>query len=229
MKAGGVTLFVCLPEAEAKAYGRFTRVIFGSAMKALYRPPARPVLFVLDEMATAMSGATMDIFTTCFALGRGSGIRIHAVFQDFNQIERMFGKETHTLLSASGVRQYFRPNDEVTAKHLSERCGQHTVSILNESTSINYNGQGPSTLSKSQSWQHYDRPLFTAHDLYDLSPQRQILIFEGLGAPVLAWRFPYTQTPWADRLDPNPFYTPPPSASPPPPARRGVLSFFSRR
>lgn len=206
VKRGGITLYVCLPEAEAKAYGRFTRAIFACCMKALYRPPQLPCLLLLDEIATAMSGAVMDLLLTCFALGSGAGIRIHAVFQDLQQVHTMFGPQAHTLLSASGVRQFFRPNDEVTARHLAERCGRRTVSLVHETTGVNTDPRGQESMSHGYSVQHYDRPLITDYELYEMPNDRQVLIFEGLSAPVFAWRYPYPMTPWADRFDENPFY-----------------------
>lgn len=208
LKRGGISVFFCLPEKVAATFGRFSRLFWTSCISSLYQPPFAPILLVIDEAANSLE-SSMELFEHAFALGPGFGLRLHLLFQNLPQLNSLFKEQAQSVMSSAGVIQLFRPNDRTTAQYLSERAGRRTVSILNESTTINENmgdnGHVSSGISTSFSRQYFDRPQWTEQQLYEMSVHKQVLIFEGIGAPVIALRKPYWRSGWAARFDDNPY------------------------
>ncbi len=212
MKRGGMSIFFCMPEKLAETGSRFTRLFWTSAINAVYESPYHPILMIIDEAANSLH-ATSQLFETAFALGRGFGLRLHLLFQNLPQLYGLFKEQSESIMSSAGVTQWYRPNDITTAKYIMERAGNITFPVHKAnhafSTTEGMNDSGRKNLSfntsTSYSTDYYDRPRWTAQQLFEMSTHRQLLFFEGMGAPLAAWRLPYPLSPWASRFDDNPY------------------------
>lgn len=227
MKREDVTLYICLPEAESKAYCRFTRLLYASALKALLQLPARPVYMLLDELATSLGDSQLDMVDTAFNLGRGYGVRVHAVFQNWSQCKAVFGDRAESIESGAGLVQFFMSSDEATFRKMQSRAGKSTLWTTVPSTSENYGTSTSGTpsggeqvsvsqgLSRSESEHAYEVPLVDAQFAYEglgrPGPENgwqalQLLFYEGLASPVVATRAAYWTLPEvAVKASPNPF------------------------
>ncbi len=207
VKRGNCAVFIILPEAEAKTYFRFTRLIYASAMKAMLRPPKTPVLFMLDELATSLGNEELGVVETAFSLGSGYGVRVQAVFQNWPQAEALFGDRAMSMLSGSAIQQWFQPNDGKTADMLTRRGGTGTSWYQTASQSFAQNQQTGEWVSTFNVSQHVaPRPRLDADLLYALGPARQVIFKEGIARPIMALRRPYFKDPVLNsRAFPDPY------------------------
>lgn len=228
------TVFIVLPEDRAKAYARFTRLIYASSLRRLMREPrpeALPVYYVMDELTTSLGDKPLDVVEVAFNMGATYGIRIHAFVQNWAQLKFTFKDEgAQSLASACGLLQFFRvgPMDKVTYDVLKERGGTTTVWRKKETQGAS-GGRGLSKQADG-SWresinQGWSRNLDDVPDHPPLidpecafeelgsldNPEKpgwakQILIFDGLVSPVMSLRSAYwTSEAMAARAKPNPF------------------------
>ena len=77
---------------------------------------------MLDEFPAL---GRLDFFETALAFLAGYGVRAFLVAQSLNQIEKAYGAN-HAILDNCHVRVAFAPNDERTAKRLSDSLGTAT-------------------------------------------------------------------------------------------------------
>lgn len=195
LKHDKVTVYIVMPEAEAKVYYRFTRLLFASAFKALLRPPRMPVLLLFDEFFTSLGGQTLDQIETAISLGRGYGVQLLIVAQSMGQVEKVFGRENAAAVLAScGIWQFMRPNDALTAKLISERSGLREVLSVSRSTNdgVSSSDQGGSvSCGSSESVSAQSVPLYRETDLFHLHDDAQIIFADGTGYPIEAWGMNY--------------------------------------
>ena len=79
---------------------------------------------MLDEFPAL---GRLDFFETSLAFMAGYGVRAFLVAQSLHQIDRAYGAN-HAILDNCHVRVAFAPNDERTAKRLSDALGTTTSS-----------------------------------------------------------------------------------------------------
>jgi type IV secretion system protein VirD4 len=228
LKKENVTVYIVLPEDKAKAFHRFTRLIYESSLRALLRFPARPVYYVMDELATSLGGEQLTRVETAFNLGRGFGVRLHAFFQNYPQMKTIFKENAASLESAAGVVMYHQTNEEETFKKMQSRAGTWTDWVTTTSSSSGggtsssggANGHGGSSGSStshntSTSEQAFKRDLIDPEIGYEKMGKpsnanghtaHQILFFEGLASPVWSIRRGYWTDPHIAALfEPNPY------------------------
>jgi type IV secretion system protein VirD4 len=113
----------------------------------------------------------------------GFGIQLWSILQDLNQLEDLYETRWRSFLANAGITQYFTPNDDKTAETISRRCGDRTVYTAgisgapNGGTSTNFN------VTKV--------PLIQPYELYDMPEDQEILLHNGMAAPMRALRTPY--------------------------------------
>lgn len=209
IKRGGVSLFFILPEAESIVFTRYARLFWASCINAMYRPPAHPVLCVVDEAFSTLGSSAPELFEHAFALAPGFGLRVHLVYQNLPQVQAQFGNQWQSIMGAAGLQQFFAPADLETAKYLVERIGNRTVTVTNVASSYSVNTGADGTTSGSRSTnistQYFDRPLWTVQELLDMPDDRQLLLFSGLGKALYAARKPYWYSDFHNRFDANPY------------------------
>ncbi|MCY1496934.1 Protein VirD4 [compost metagenome] len=128
------------------------------------------LLFLIDELAIM---GRMEEMETAPALTRGAGLRFLVIFQDKDQLraDRCYGREAADgIMKAFHIEVVYAPGDPKLAKEYSERLGNTTVRVMNES--FNRGKHGSRTLSYS----YQPRPLMLPQEI-DAMPYHQELIF----------------------------------------------------
>ena len=119
-------IYVMFPWEYLDQLAPLSRLIFGVGMLYKQRHPSAPrVTYCIDE-ASQLRGA--DIILRSQTVGRGAGIRVWTIWQDFGQIIRNFDREAlQTFLGSSQFRQFFGVRDFETAQLISGMLGDQTL------------------------------------------------------------------------------------------------------
>lgn len=128
LKTSRMTVYLVLPADRLDTFGRWLRLLVQQAITVNARnvevKPAKPILFLLDEMA-ALGRLTM--VEQAFGLMAGFGMQLWGIVQDLSQLDRIYDKGWETFIGNSGVLQYFGSRDQKTAEYFSKLCGVTTV------------------------------------------------------------------------------------------------------
>ena len=184
LPGGGLDVFIQVPGEILKSHPAVGRVIIGSLMRAMVQAGgrhAKRVLFCLDEADLL---GRMNVLEEARDRGRKYGITLMLLYQSVGQLEHHFGKEGATswfegvsLVSYAAVKSMY------TAKHLSERCGDTTIRVENQShgTSLLFGPMSPSAAGKgTQSFSLQKRPLILPHEIVQgLRADEQIVLIRG--------------------------------------------------
>jgi type IV secretion system protein VirD4 len=141
--------------------------------------PDKPVLFILDELP-ALGQLTM--VEQAYGLMAGFGMQLWGIAQDLGLLKKIYGEGGYeTLISNSGMIQYFGSRDRLTAEYFSALCGVTTV--WNISTAIARvfgSGAGGSTSSTSttQTTSEVQRKLAFPDELMRMAARRQLILIE---------------------------------------------------
>lgn len=159
-------------------------MIIGSLMRAMVQANGRHskrVLFCLDEADLL---GRMNILEEARYWGRKYGITLMLLYQSVGQLEHHFGKEGATSwFEGVSLVSYAAVKSMETAKHLSERCGDTTIRVENQShgTSMLFGPLSPSAAGKgTQSFSLQKRPLILPHEIVQgLRADEQIVLVRG--------------------------------------------------
>jgi len=132
LKTKPMSVYLILPADRLKTFDRWLRLLIQQAItvnaRNIDKKPARPILFLLDEMAA---------LEQAFSLMAGFGMQLWGIVQDLSQLARIYGEHGwQTFISNSGVIQYFGSRDKMTAEYFSSLCGVTTVEIHNFSWAV---------------------------------------------------------------------------------------------
>lgn len=205
MKQARMTVYLVLPAKYMQFQARWFRLLVTSAIDALTgepQPGDKRVLFVLDEFAQL---GRLEAIEKALALVRGYGIQLWPFVQDLPQLKGVYPDRWESFLATAGIAQFFTPNDDMTAKYISERCGKRLVTRTSRSyssqsgsqsgrqngNSDNRSSSGSSSgtssgtssgsssgSSSSQSFSEHWEPVFSTWDLYGkMLPQTMQIIF----------------------------------------------------
>lgn len=141
MKAGTVTVFLCLPASRLATHGRWLRLMIGLALEAMertgpLRPGRPPVLFCLDEFAAL---GHMEAIEKAAGQVAGFGVKLWPVVQDLTQLRRDYREAWETFIGNAGLLSFFGNTDLTTLDHIARRLGECEVirSISNVSEGWN--------------------------------------------------------------------------------------------
>ena len=132
-----------------------------------------PLLWVLDEFPAL---GRLDFFEQALAFMAGYRMRALLIAQSLNQIEQAYGPN-NSIVDNCHVRVAFAPNDERTARRLSDALG--TATLVSEHRS--YGGDrgalwlGHVTVSR----QATARPLLTPGEVMQLPPDEALVLVAG--------------------------------------------------
>ena len=142
------------------------------------------LLWVLDEFPTL---GRLDFFEQALAFMAGYGMRALLIAQSLNQIEKAYGPN-NSILDNCHVRVAFAPNDERTARRLSDMLGVSTQVHPHRS----YGGaRGALWLDHvTVSRQAIARPLLTPGEVMQLPPDEELVMVAG-HAPLRARKLRY--------------------------------------
>ena len=203
LKTEPTTVYLILPADRLQTFDRWMRLLVQQAItinaRNIEKKPAKPILFLLDEMAAIGRLASVE---QAYGLMAGFGMQLWGIVQDLSQLARIYGQTGwQTFISNSGVIQYFGSRDKMTAEYFSSLCGVTTVEIESVSSAFSRvfgSSSGPGGGSSSNSTSETtttgrnesQRQLAYPDELMVLKGHQQIIFVENLdpiGAEKVIW------------------------------------------
>ena len=214
-----VSLYLVVPPSDISRTRPLVRLILNQIGRRLTEDLAtvegqarrHKLLLMLDEFPAL---GRLDFFETSLAFLAGYGVRAFLVAQSLHQIDKAYGPN-HALLDNCHVRVAFAPNDERTAKRLSDALG--TATELRSLQNLSGKRSSPWLTNVSISKQETPRPLLTPGEVLQLSRDEALVLVSGM-PPIRARKlrffedgnFKVRQLP-APRLTEGPFADLPPT------------------
>ena len=190
-----VSLYLVVPPSDISRTRPLVRLILNQIARRLTetlpesRAASRPrLLLMLDEFPAL---GRLDFFETSLAFMAGYGVRAFLVAQSLNQIDRAYGVN-HAILDNCHVRVAFAPNDERTARRLSEALGTATEIRRHRNVSGSRLSAWLPHLTMSE--QETPRPLLTPGEVLQLPADEALVLVSG-APPIRARKLQY----YADR------------------------------
>lgn len=187
-----VSLYLVVPPSDISRTKPLVRLILNQIARRLTETlqttdgtaPRRQLLLMLDEFPAL---GRLDFFESSLAFLAGYGVRAFLVAQSLNQIDKAYGAN-HAILDNCHVRVAFAPNDERTAKRLSDALGTATELRAQK----NLSGQRLSAWlpHMSVSEQETPRPLLTAGEILQLPASDALVLVSGV-PPIRAQKLKY--------------------------------------
>jgi type IV secretion system protein VirD4 len=186
-----VSLYMVVPPSDISRTRPLVRLILNQIARRLTEMlPAdsaasrRRLLLMLDEFPAL---GRLDFFESSLAFLAGYGVRAFLVAQSLHQIDKAYG-HNHAILDNCHVRVAFAPNDERTAKRLSDALGTATELRAQKNLSGRRFSAWLSHVSMSE--QETPRPLLTAGEIFQL-PAHDALVLASGSPPIRARKLKY--------------------------------------
>jgi hypothetical protein len=139
-------------------------------------PAARPVWFVLDELASLHK---LPQLHTAVTENRKYGNPVVLGFQGRSQLEKRYGQDAEAMLSQPATKVFFKTSEPRAARWVSEAIGEIEVERLKESRSM-----GLVSGKKSYAMEIATKPLIMASEISGLEPLRAFIKRENQVVPV---------------------------------------------
>jgi type IV secretion system protein VirD4 len=187
-RTGTMTVYLCLSAPKFPVFNRWLRLVLTSALDEMtdtMDPPALPVCFMLDELATLGHLATVE---NAVGLAAGYGIQLVNVFQDTAQMRDLYKGRWASFIGNSGVRAVFNLDDYDTAEYWSKFIGGTLVETRSSQQDIYGYSQGDNVGEAM-------RPLLPPDQLmFDFADGKMLVLAQG-AHPIVTSRVAY----WNDR------------------------------
>lgn len=184
-----VTLYICVNQAEAKAFSNITALLYQVLSRDLLSYGPReinektktqlgpfPVCFMLDEFAKLPK---IDAVIEGPDLGRSKKTSYALVAQDFSQIEKAYTKEdVEIITSTTGVKHILPQNNPNTVERIQKMVGQTTIKDRNKSGTEGFSKQA-NPLAANVSEQTSGVNFLRTEDIAALAPGKNIVIVQG--------------------------------------------------
>ena len=196
-----VSLYLVVPPSDMTRLRPVLRLMLiqmGAALTEELDEDSRKhrLLMLLDEFPTL---GRLDWFESALAYVAGYDIKCYLIAQDLNQIEKAYGAN-NAILGNCHLRITYAPNDERTAKRISDLLGTSTATKKTESLS---GKRGSFSLeNKSESDVEYARALMTPGEVMQLPPDESIVLVAGQ-YPIRAKKVRYYADPHFQRRCPE--------------------------
>jgi type IV secretion system protein VirD4 len=202
-----MTVYLCLSAPKFPVFNRWLRLVLTSALDEMtdtLNPPALPVCFMLDELATLGHLASVE---NAVGLAAGYGIQLISVFQDIAQMRDLYKTRWASFIGNAGVRALFNLDDFDTAEYWSKFIGGCIV----DTHSRQVDGYG---FSSGQNVGEALRPLFSSDKIMmEFAAGKMLVLAQGV-RPIITDRIAY----FADNSLEGAWDDPRPNAPPRPPA-----------
>lgn len=112
-----------MPPATIRPYSSVLRLWIDTILTALFQREiigAEPTLLAIDEAAAL---GRMPQLETAFALGRGYGMSVMAVFQTLHQIRSLYGEAHRVLLDNAGAILAYPAANRASAEDIASLVG----------------------------------------------------------------------------------------------------------
>jgi hypothetical protein len=146
-------------------------------------PYAKPVWFVLDELASLNK---LPQLHTAVTENRKHGNPVVMGFQGRSQLEKRYGQDAETMLSQPATKIFFKTSEPRAAKWMSEAIGEIEVERLKESRSM-----GLLRNKKSFTMEIATKPLVMPSEIAGLEPLHGYIKQGNLVVPA---QFPYLKS-----------------------------------
>ncbi len=187
-----VSLYLVVPPSDIARTRPLIRLILNQIARRLTetlpsvdgRARRHGLLLMLDEFPAL---GRLDFFETSMAFLAGYGVRAFLVAQSLHQIDKAYGPN-HAILDNAHIRVAFAPNDERTAKRLSDALGTATELKAQR----NFSGKrlaawlSHTTISEQET----PRPLLTTGEILQLTSDEALVLVAGL-PPIRAHKVRY--------------------------------------
>jgi type IV secretion system protein VirD4 len=189
-----VSLYLVVPPSDISRTRPLVRLILNQIgrrlTETLPRDTAseRRLLLMLDEFPAL---GRLDFFESSLAFLAGYDVRAFLVAQSLHQIDKAYGPN-HAILDNCHVRIAFAPNDERTARRLSDALGTATELRAQKNLSGRRLAAWLSHVTVSE--QETARPLLTPGEILQLPADEGLLLVSGV-APIRTQKLQY----YADR------------------------------
>lgn len=197
LKVNQMTIYLVLPADRLNTFGRWLRLLVQQSItinaRNIEAKPKKSILFLLDEFSAL---GRLSMVEQAFGLMAGYGMQIWAIVQDFNQLERIYGKGWQSFVSNAGMINYFGSSDKMTADYFSSLCGETTVWNFSSAVSTAFgttsgqSGGTSETTTNSDTRAASQRKLIYPDELMRLSKGNQLVLIENLPplmAKKIAW------------------------------------------
>jgi type IV secretory pathway TraG/TraD family ATPase VirD4 len=147
----------------------FFESFFSHILQKLPDKGTLPITFLIDEAATMRLGSLPKILE----LGRKYSVSVATLWQDFNQVEHIFGKNEAANIFANSKLKVFMPSGQplATCKMLQELLGKYSYTDEKEVLKT--------------------RELLTAQEIFQL---QEILLLNGNNKPLLLEPMPFFES-----------------------------------
>ena len=88
------------------------------------------VLLLIDEFASL---GRLPVIESAMAFLAGYNVRLLNIIQGLSQLDHHYGPAKDSILQNSAIQVYFAPNDEQTARYISQRLGTKTIRTASRS------------------------------------------------------------------------------------------------
>jgi len=122
-KGDPISLYIVMQPATLRPYGSILRLWMDTILTALFQREeigTEPTLLAIDEAATL---GRMSQLETAFALGRGYGMSVMAVFQTLHQMRSIYGDAHRILLDNAGAVLAYPPANRASAEEIAALVG----------------------------------------------------------------------------------------------------------
>jgi type IV secretion system protein VirD4 len=176
-----VSLYLGVPPSDISRTRPLVRLILNQIGRRLTErydanhadPNARQLLFMLDEFPAL---GRLDFFESALAYLAAYRVRAFLVAQSLHQIDKAYG-HNHSILDNCHVRVAFTPNDERTAKRLSDALGTSTQLRAQRNLSGRRLSAWLSHMTVSE--QETPRPLLTPGEILQLPASDALVMLSG--------------------------------------------------
>jgi type IV secretion system protein VirD4 len=192
-----VSLYLVVPPSDISRTRPLVRLILNQIARRLTEklqaiggvaPSNDRLLLMLDEFPAL---GRLEFFETALTFLAGYGVRVFLIAQSLNQIEKAYGPN-NAILDNCHVRVAFAPNDERTARRLSDALGTMTEQRAQRNLAGHRLSPWLSHLAVSS--QETPRPLMTPGEVLQLPADAALVLVSGT-PPIRARKLAY----YADR------------------------------
>jgi type IV secretion system protein VirD4 len=191
-----VSLYLVVPPSDISRTKPLVRLLLNQIARQLTEKlrlddgaaPCHRLLLLIDEFPAL---GRLEFFESSLAFLAGYGVRAFLVAQSLHQIDKAYGPH-HAILENCHVRVAFTPNDERTAKRLSDTLG--TATELRALKNLSGSRFAAWLSHTSISEQETPRALLTVGEILQLSAEDALVLVSGQ-PPIRAGRLKY----YADR------------------------------
>lgn len=215
--SGTMTVYLCLSAPKFPTFNRWLRLLLTAALDEMtnnLNPPAMPVCFMLDELATL---GHLTAVENAIGLAAGYGVQLVTIFQDVAQMRDLYKGRWASFVGNAGVRALFNLDDYDTAKYWSDFVGGRVIDTRSRHLD-NYGYSNGENVSEAV------RPLYPPEKMMmEFAADRMLVLPQGV-PPIITERVPYWKDEsltgrWDDPRIPTP---PPPKLSRPKPPTPAV-------